>query len=115
MEYMSMTFNGLEELYAEVPGVPCTGCGHCCVTPTVTLVEFVHLMKHVISQFNPEEVARLLTQKMKPHERFEGNYQCKFLSPLGKCTVHPGRPLACRLHGLPVLEELDIPGLVTYT
>jgi len=112
---MSEYFKELEGLYSKIPGVPCTGCGNCCVTPSVTLVEFVYLMRSLIETRPTEEITELLSRKMDPHPKFAGNHKCRFLSPIGKCTVHPSRPLPCRLHGLPVLEELKLEGMVTYT
>ena len=77
----------------------CNGCGRCCHDKRITL--------------SPYELARLARAAGKPTRaileehtdeagtvlRFEEGRGCTFLRN-GACTVHEGRPLACRLYPL---------------
>lgn len=111
---MSMNLDGLlkqlSRLYADLPAVPCKGCGECCVSPTITLLEFIFLFDGLFKTFTTSEIQSLLLSPIQFHGRSEGNLQCKFLSKQGRCIIHPCRSMACRLHGLPVIEKLNIPG-----
>ena len=81
----------------------------------MTLVEFVHVMRYVYDAAAPETIFEWILKPMTPHASFEGNYRCRFHSEDGKCGVHPDRPMACRLHGLPVIEKLGVSNLENCT
>jgi Fe-S-cluster containining protein len=107
-------FRELQTLYDSFPGVPCIlGCGLCCATPSVTILEFIYLFKNLTAQVPRETIISWLDQDMNPHPWGGGNFLCRFQSPDKdrKCLVHSYRPAACRLFGLPVLNELQIENL----
>lgn len=111
-----MSFTRLESLYKIVPGVPCiAGCKGCCVSPTITLTEFIYMMRYLLKTYKREIFLKFITYPMRPHPQFEGNYYCRFQSENGYCGLHEGRALACRLHGLPVIEDLGIKNLENCT
>jgi Fe-S-cluster containining protein len=99
----------LNEIYAELPPVPCKACGHCCVSPTCTIIEFVGAVRYALANFEKEKLSAILIQPAVIHPDYEGNLYCCFQSKETKnCMIHPSRTMACRLFGLPVLSELSI-------
>ncbi|MFP4522734.1 MAG: YkgJ family cysteine cluster protein [Fibrobacterota bacterium] len=106
------TTKKITELYNELPPVPCRCCGECCVSPNLTIIEFVYLTRHLLKILAKDELRDIFLKKMEPQPLYEGNYKCRFQDPTGKCLAHPGRALACRLHGMPVVEDLKIDGQV---
>lgn len=111
----TFSIDGLEDLrqiYAEYDGLfksvnkqtgfGCIeGCGACCHTPghkiEVTVFEMVPLALELVCQGNAEEVYEKL-DNLDTTDSVCINY--KILSADGKkgyCTVHPHRPLICRL------------------
>ena len=105
---------GLEVIYADLPELPCLpGCTACCVSPTLTLVEFIFLLDFLKRQ---EKIEKFCDPSLPPFSsRFKGHRQCRFHALEGLCSIHPGRPLACRLHGLPVIESLGVVDLENCT
>lgn len=99
----------LGKLYECLPGVPCAACGECCVSPTVTLLEFIYLMDGLIAQCSKEELTQMLCRAPQFHATSEGNLLCRIQNK-GLCAIHTSRTMACRLHGLPVLSLLEIAG-----
>lgn len=67
-------------------------------------------MKGLFKVFNNVEIQTLLDQLPVFHPDFEGNLKCRFLSKESRCSIHPFRSLACRIHGLPVIDQLKISG-----
>jgi hypothetical protein len=66
--------------------MPCLpGCTACCVSPTAF------------------------------HSKFKGHLKCPFHGNQGRCEVHPHRGLACRMHGLPVINHMGIQNLENCT
>ncbi|MBL8029609.1 MAG: YkgJ family cysteine cluster protein [Fibrobacteres bacterium] len=106
----------LDELYLEFPPVPCEACGGCCVSPTCTIVEFAGSMRYAINHFSKEKLSELLLQKPEIHKAYDGNLHCLFQDKAtGHCLIHPARTMACRLFGLPVINELSIHNLENCT
>ena len=103
-------FSKIELLYAELPPVNCRGCGGCCVSPTCTLAEFIVVMDHAIKTLGYETLISAMTAQPVMHKKSEGNIECPFLIN-ARCTVHPSRPGACRLFGLPAISSLGITDL----
>ena len=93
-----------EEIYDKVPEVGCRACGHCCVSPHVTLVEFCYAFKSFFDN-NPEK-NQIITDIVPIHEGFKGSLHCRFQKNDGKCGVYTHRPLVCRLHGHQALSDL---------
>lgn len=106
-------FKNLGFLYQSLPGMSCLpGCTACCVSPTMTLLEFIYLFKSQQKKLVTDDFRYMQgLESLIPHKRFEGHYKCPFQATNGFCSVHPTRPMACRLHGLPVLDDLEIADL----
>ncbi len=102
----------IDILYNQLPQVSCQGCGQCCVSPTTTLAEFLYLIHHINDVFPPAIMEEFIfaAPQIAPHH--EGNLVCALLSQ-SKCTVHPWRSGACRLFGIPSLDELGVANLVS--
>ncbi len=96
----------LEGVYAGLPQVPCNGCGICCVTPHMTLVEFAFLLRGVIDNLGGDAAALLAAGEMRPSGKYPGNFLCALQDEQARCAAHAWRPLACRLEGLPVLDRM---------
>lgn len=95
----------LQELYADAPVVRCFACGACCVSPHMSLVEFAHLLGHLLESKSREELRALAGRAPTPSEEFEGNLDCALKE--GKlCGAREGRTLSCRLEGLAVLDGM---------
>lgn len=93
----------LEGLYEQLPAVPCQGCGQCCVCPTCTLVEFLYLLRKADSA----QLATLTQSVPQLHSGCEGNLICPILHA-GRCITHEIRTGACRLFGVPALNDFGI-------
>ncbi|MBF0429945.1 MAG: hypothetical protein HQK83_01595 [Fibrobacteria bacterium] len=116
IEINKINFEELQLIYDKIPGVPCiSGCMGCCVSPNITLIEFIFLMRFLYAQCSKEEVLNFLTKRTLPNTQFEGNLHCRFQGDNGFCTIHLGRGMACRLHGLPVIEELGVTNMENCT
>ncbi|MBD3393621.1 MAG: hypothetical protein GF418_15895 [Chitinivibrionales bacterium] len=101
----------IEDLYRELPGVACEGCGECCVSPACTLAEFVYLMKGAGEQLPAGIFRERVLSTPEEHPSYENNLKCFFLTG-NSCCVHSARTGACRLFGLPALRELGIRDMV---
>ncbi|MHB8066778.1 MAG: YkgJ family cysteine cluster protein [Desulfobaccales bacterium] len=104
---VSDAFPDLEALYQALPPVPCEGCGSCCVTPHLTLVEFAYLLRHLENNFSRPEMITLLQAPMVPAAHFAGNFLCPLQDRDGLCRVYPARSLSCRAEGLPVIDSMS--------
>ncbi len=112
MNSISDSQEALSSLYKKLPPVPCfAGCKGCCVSPTMTLVEFICLFNWMLNEYSQEEMEAFIAKPMLAHPDFEGNFFCRLQGENGLCQGHGGRALACRLHGLPVIEKLKIQNL----
>jgi len=106
---LSSLLKNLEQIYLEIPGVPCQSCGECCVSPTVTLLEFIYLMDGFLAENSMEQATEILCRPAAFHPTCEGNLICR-MQAKRLCTIHKHRTMACRIHGLPVLQSLQIAG-----
>lgn len=100
--------NALEELrklYADTPEVRCYACGSCCVSPHMSLVEFAHLLEHLLSAWPEEALNKLVSTPPSLSEEYEGNLDCQ-LNCGHLCGAREGRTLSCRLEGLSVLDRM---------
>jgi hypothetical protein len=102
----------IESLYNQLPEVSCKGCGQCCVSPTCTLAEFIYLMNKSLECVAPEILEKFIYSEPEIHPVHEGNLICSLLAE-NKCLVHQWRSGACRLFGIPSLENLGIANLVS--
>jgi Fe-S-cluster containining protein len=98
--FMAKTSYFSAEARAEPFGFVCSRCSHCCHDKLI--------------QMNPYEIARLAANRGVGTAQFRARWTqdgeglhiartesgaCVFLGPQG-CTVHPDRPLVCRLYPL---------------
>ncbi len=113
---LNIALSKLGELYNQIPPVPCSGqCDQvCCVSPSCTLLEFLYLMEHPAAGVPQYRLAELLMRPADIHPRFEGNLFCRF-EHKGRCLLHQGRTLGCRLFGIAALNELGIQNLENCT
>ncbi|MEI6127978.1 MAG: YkgJ family cysteine cluster protein [Pseudomonadota bacterium] len=91
-------------IYSTVPDVGCRACGGCCVTPHMTMIEFCASMNFL--QDKPGLFQETISRLVPSHGSFPGQLMCRFQLPDQLCSIHPSRPLACRLHGHPVLKAM---------
>jgi Fe-S-cluster containining protein len=82
----------IEDIYELIPDLICTeGCYECCKNfgvPSRTKVE-------------DERIKEFLQEHSIPQGEAHGN-TCPYLDeelPVGGCSIHPVRPLICRLYG----------------
>ncbi len=101
----------LNLIYEKLPPVPCFACGKCCVSPTITFIEFIYLLDGICEDLSMESIQKFLFHPAIFHTEYEGNLICRFLDTKGRCQVHKSRSMACRLHGLPVISKLNINNL----
>jgi len=101
----------LESLYHELPEVACQGCGFCCVSPTITLAEFIHHLRHALRALPRAELMSRITAAPELHPEHEGNLRCAWLDG-SRCAVHAGRSASCRIFGVPSLASLGVSDLV---
>lgn len=84
----------LRRLYAELPGIECKGlCAREC-TDTIPCSPLE--MRMAAREWSKTDIP--------PPLRPDG--KCPYLSADNRCTVHPSRPMICRLYGL-VKDELE--------
>lgn len=85
------------------------GCGWCCHQPVyVTSAEAIALVSHLLATWPRARIATLrplLKERINQRIALGGNrgvllkgLPCAFLDEENSCSVHPGRPLACRGH-----------------
>lgn len=94
-----------DSVYRAVPDMGCRGCGQCCVTPHMTLIEFCYSM-HFLSD-KPDLLSAAISRIVSPHPDFQDQLTCRFQLTDRRCGIHHWRPLACRLHGHPVLATMN--------
>ena len=113
-------FSLMDQNYQEVAshyGFACEGCeDNCCMTRFHhhTFLEVFYLKK-AFASLEPEtrsEIAKRAEEVVRLHAEAEKNGEtARVMCPLnvgGKCLVYEGRPMICRLHGIP--SELNPPG-----
>ncbi len=99
--------NKVRQLYHSLPQVDCRGCGQCCVSPTCTLTEFIYTFNSLQKQLTSEKLKEYILAPAIIHKEYEGNIQCVFLKE-NRCSIYSRRVSACRLFGIPSLDQLEI-------
>ncbi len=91
-------FDQLSELYNQITGGDCGGCGKCCAESVHThFVEFINIYRFMVAE-------NLITDELKGRVRefytteFKENQSCPMLVD-HRCIIYPVRPLVCRLFG----------------
>ena len=77
----------------------CKGCGRCCYDKRITLSPYEIARLARARRVGTGEVLERFTDEGGTALRFREGQGCVFLEA-GACTVHEGRPLACRLYPL---------------
>lgn len=95
----------LGELYGKVPDSECYACGFCCVEPHMGFVEFVLVLDALVALRTKDELKELVSRPPVLSGDFEGNTRCPLMEA-NLCGLRDGRPLACRMEGLPALDRL---------
>jgi Fe-S-cluster containining protein len=104
----------LKASYDSLPSLHCGDCwGECCVSPTVTVAEFIYMMKFAQKEFSLLRFTEFLEQDIREHPVHLGNAHCRFQhKENGNCQVYPGRGMACRLHGHEALRAFETEEMV---
>ena len=77
----------------------CNACGRCCYNQVITLSPYDIIRLARAAQISTTETIARFTLRRGSLLRFDLNGTCHALDG-ARCTVHPGRPLACRLYPL---------------
>ncbi|MHC4884174.1 MAG: YkgJ family cysteine cluster protein [Planctomycetota bacterium] len=108
MANLRSAYPALEETFTSLPPMPCIACGLCCVSPHITLVEFIYLMDSVLKDWPQERIIELVSTPPEMEPRYPGNFKCRMQTEKGLCDRHEARPLICRLEGFPVLDRIGM-------
>jgi Fe-S-cluster containining protein len=79
----------------------CNACGRCCRNQVITLSPYDIVRLARSAQLSTTEAIARFTLRRGSLLRFEPDGQCKALDG-PRCTLHSGRPMACRLYPLGV-------------
>ncbi|MHC4887610.1 MAG: YkgJ family cysteine cluster protein [Planctomycetota bacterium] len=101
-------YPALEAIDAVLPPMPCIACGLCCVSPHITLVEFIRLIDSALTDWPPERLIQWVSTPPELERRYPGNFKCRVQTEKGLCDRHEARPLICRLEGFPVLDRIGM-------
>lgn len=101
MNSQKAQFEALSQAYNTLPGLQCGECwGECCVSPTMTAIEFIYMMHGAMETLTHQRLLAFLTEPVKEHLFYQGNAHCRFQDmENGRCQNYDHRALACRLHG----------------
>ncbi|PIN76644.1 hypothetical protein COV22_00095 [Candidatus Woesearchaeota archaeon CG10_big_fil_rev_8_21_14_0_10_47_5] len=109
-------------------GRACNRCGHCCRYGSGVLIDdglpriaaFLRLTEEELKSRYLEEIEKFNTTLFRPRliRNREGKHElpygrCIFWSEKGGCTIHPVKPLQCRIvncsiHGHDILKWFDL-------
>jgi Fe-S-cluster containining protein len=84
----------------------CNGCGLCCHGKVITLSPYDVIRIARAAQLTTGEAVARFTLRRGSILRFLPNNSCAALED-SRCTIHPGRPLACRLYPLGLERTSD--------
>lgn len=96
----------LNEIYARCPDIKCSKCGKCCLSPHLSLVEFLKLLDEMMHVFTKDELCTLVATQPNMAEGLQGHILCPMLSDNNECKVYNGRPISCRLEGAGVMNTI---------
>jgi uncharacterized protein len=77
----------------------CHQCGRCCRDQVITLSPYDVIRIARAAEISTSDVVRKYTLRRGSILRFRSDGTCMFLDGM-RCTIHRGRPLACRLYPL---------------
>lgn len=114
MNSQSPQFEALTQAYNTLPPLQCGECwGECCVSPTMTAIEFIYMMLGAQETQTQEQLSKFLFAPVQEHLFYSGNAHCRYQDrETGRCQNYQHRAMACRLHGHEALrayqrEELE--------
>lgn len=101
MNTQNSIFKELHDKYSTLPGLQCGQCwGECCVSPTMTAIEFVYMMLGAQETMDKTTLLKFIQEPIKEHLFYAGNAHCRFQDMVnGRCQNYETRAMACRLHG----------------
>ena len=110
VQTLQNAMSSLTDIYSNIPGLKCDGCwGECCVSPTLTLAEFVYMMNHGEQDLKPEEFKNFLSLPLQEHLFYTGNAHCRFQDKKnGRCQNYNGRAASCRIHGHNAMKHFKV-------
>ena len=95
----------LQEIYLKAPDVPCGRCGKCCISPHMSFIEFIGLLKGMTAVLSEEQLREIISAPPVIAEYQMNNLVCPLLKT-DKCSCYENRPISCRLEGTDVLDKL---------
>ncbi len=104
-EKMDKVQDELQKIYQRTPDVPCGECGRCCISPHMSFIEVVGLLRRMIEVFSEEQLRTIISSRPIISEFHMSNIVCPLLVN-NKCSCYDNRPLSCRLEGIDVLDKL---------
>ncbi len=94
-----------DEVYRKIPEISCQACGQCCVSPHMTMIEFCYMVTFLRDK--PDYLTYIISRMVPNHSYYPNLLTCRFQTPDNLCSIYPNRPLACRLHGHPVMSNVN--------
>ena len=104
-EKMDKVQQELGKVYQLTPEVPCNQCGKCCISPHMSFIEVVGVLKDMIKEFSEKQLRTIISSRPVVSEYHMSNVVCPLLVN-NKCSCYESRPLSCRLEGIDVLDKL---------
>lgn len=95
----------LSKIYQKTPDVPCNKCGKCCISPHMSYIEVVGVLRKMVEVFFEDEMKILVSSKPIISEFHMTNIVCPLLKD-NECTCYESRPISCRLEGIDILDKL---------
>jgi Fe-S-cluster containining protein len=109
LEHIETALSAFAQYFPNNTPVACQkGCGHCCVFPVKTPIQFIpFIAQHVKATRSNDEIEQLketmhvnIEQRQPPLHRAT----CPFLNDENACSIYEHRPLACRLFTSPNVQ-----------
>lgn len=95
----------LKKVYQKTPDVPCNNCGKCCVSPHMSFIEVVGVLRRMVEVFTEEQLRTIISSRPVISVYHMSNIVCPLLVN-NSCACYESRPLSCRLEGIDVLDVL---------
>ncbi len=104
-EKMQKVQEALAEIYKQAPEVPCNRCSRCCISPHMSYIELIALLRKMVEVFSEDELRLLVSAEPIVSEFHLNNIICPLLRD-SECSCYEVRPLSCRLEGIDILDQL---------
>lgn len=99
------SFSKIKKVHKNIPNFnfDCKNCPkNCCVSPYISIVEFVYVMRYIIGNFN--EPHKVISKDNGRNA--DGFLMCPFLDGDMRCLIYPVRHYKCRMTGMDVLDDI---------